>query len=88
MVKIKNEHIVYAYMPLRDGGNLVLVGITDIGWEYLGQESGNYLTASPPAGQFQNITGVWIVRAKDKAEVHKMIYTIARQAGVEVIIPS
>ena len=78
---MKNEHIVYAYAPLLKGGNLLLVGITETGWEYLGEESGNFLKTTPPSGQFR-VDDVWIVRAKDKAEIRQMMQTVADQAGI------
>lgn len=87
MNQMKNEHIVYAYAPLLDnGGCLLLVGITDVGWEYLKHESGNFLKATPPAGvkAFSNVTDVWIVRGKDKAEIRTMLQTIATQKGITV----
>jgi hypothetical protein len=82
---MKNEHIVYAYAPLLEGGGkcLLIVGITDVGWEYLKQEGGNFLTARPPAGaEFSNVADVWIVRGKDKADVRTMLETVARQNGI------
>lgn len=82
MPTMKNEHIIYAYAPILGGSNLLLVGITDIGWEYLKQESGNFLQASPPNGEFSNVQQVWIVRGKDKAEIRAMMYAAARNMGV------
>lgn len=77
---MKNEHIIYAYAPLLGGNsNLLLVGITDIGWEYLCKEGGNFLHASPPNGEFSNIQQVWIVRGKDKEEIRKMLFKTAEQ---------
>lgn len=84
MATVKNEHIVYAYAPLFDGGNLLLVGITDHGWKYLKKESGNYLHASPPGGQFSNVSQVWVVRGKDKQEIREMILSVAQQMGVTI----
>lgn len=84
---MKNEHIVYAYAPILDGGNLLLIGVTDIGWEYLKQESGNYLTASPPNSTFSNVKEVWVVRGKNKQEIRTMIETAARLRGVTVSYP-
>lgn len=79
---MKNEHIVYAYAPILDGGNLLLVGITDVGWEYLKEQLGNYLHASPPNSTFSNVKEVWIVRGKDKQEIRTMIETAAKLRGV------
>ena len=82
---MKNEHIVYAYAPLLGGNsNLLLVGITDTGWEYLCKEGGNFLHASPPTGEFSNIKQVWIVRGKDKQEIRTMIQTVAKQMNVKL----
>jgi hypothetical protein len=87
MATIKNEHIVYAYAPILDGGNLLLVGITDIGWEYLKKESGNYLHANPPSKEFSNVKEVWIVRGKDKQEIRDMMKTVADQMKVPLSFP-
>lgn len=82
MASMKNEHIIYAYVPLIEGDNLLLVGITDIGWEYLKGESGNFLKADPPGVEFSRVRAVWVVRGKDKAEIREMLKTVARQKGV------
>ena len=81
---MKNEHIVYAYAPLLDGGGcLLLVGVTDVGWEYLKHEPGNFLKATPPEGKaFANVTDVWIVRGKDKADIRAMLNTVAKQQQI------
>lgn len=86
MSLIKNEHIVYAYAPLLEGDQcLLLVGITDTGWQYLQQEPGNFLKADPPPGrQFANVKDVWIVRGKDKQEIREMLQTVARQKGTSI----
>ena len=81
---MKNEHIVYAYAQLLDGGWLLLVGITDIGWEYLKREGGNFLKATAPNGQFSDVADVWIVRGENKQDIREMIQTIARQKGVRI----
>ena len=81
---LKNEHIIYAYAPLIAGGNLLLVGITDIGWEYLKKENGNYLHADPPSKEFRNVTSVWVVRGKDKEEIKELIRTVAKQNKIEL----
>ena len=82
---MKNEHIVYAYAPLLENkGNLLLVGITDIGWEFLKKEQGNFLKCEPPSKTFSNIYDVWIVRGKDKQEIRDMIKSIAKQKGIEI----
>jgi hypothetical protein len=80
---MKNEHIVYAYAQLLDGGCLLLVGLTDIGWAHLKVEAGNFLRATPPdAKSFADVKDVWVVRGKDKADIHAMIRTIAAQKGI------
>lgn len=83
---MKNEHIVYAYAPLLDGGGcLLLVGITDTGWKYLQHEAGNFLKADPPEGkQFSNVSKVWIVRGNDKKEIREMIQKIGTQYGTTI----
>lgn len=46
-------------------------------------ESGNFLKATPPEGrQFANVTDVWIVRGKDKADIRAMLNTIAKQKQI------
>lgn len=83
---MKNEHIVYAYAPILErNGHLLLVGITDVGWEYLKKEGGNYLHATPPSGQFI-VNDVWIVRGKDKEDIKNMIKMVGEQLGVDVTI--
>jgi hypothetical protein len=82
-MSMKNEHIVYAYAPLLDDGCLLLVGVTDTGWEYLKVEPGNFLKVTPPSGQqFTNVKNVWVVRGKDKADIRAMLHTIAKQMQV------
>ena len=81
---MKNEHIIYAFAPILDGGNLLLVGITDIGWEYLKGEPGNFLHANPPNSTFSNVKEVWIVRGESKADVMNMIKTAAKLRGVSI----
>lgn len=81
---MKNEHIVYAYAPLFGGSNLLLIGITDIGWEYLCKESGNYLHANPPNAEFYDVKEVWVVRGKDKNEIVNMIKKAAELRGVKL----
>ncbi len=84
---MKNEHIVYAYAPLLDGGGcLLLVGITDAGWDYLIKEGGNFLRATPPSqSPFSEVADVWVVRGKDKADIRAMLQSIARQKNVTIM---
>lgn len=85
MTTVKNEHIVYAYAPLLEGdGCLLLVGITDVGWDFLKRESGNFLKVTPPDGrqEFTSVTQTWIVRGKDKQDIHAMLKTVADQKGI------
>ena len=85
---MKNEHIVYAYAPILGGSNLLLVGITDVGWEYLKKENGNFLKADPPGPEFANIKSVWVVRGKDKQEIRDMLAKVAEQQGIKISYPS
>ena len=68
---VKNEHIVYAYGYLQQGGSLLLIGITDIGWEYLKKEPGNFLNINN--FPLSNPCNIWVVRGKDKEEIKKMM---------------
>lgn len=79
-----NEHIIYAYAECEKGDYLLIVGITDIGWEYLKNEPGNYLDVSPPIPSYHNINKVIIVRGKDKEEVKNLIYKAAALGNVPV----
>lgn len=82
---VKNQHIVYAYARLLNGRCLLLVGITDYGWEYLKKEPGNFLTVTPPPGkEFADVVETWIVRGKDKKEIRDMVFKIAKQVGVDL----
>lgn len=83
---MKNEHIIYAYAPLVEGGGyLLLVGLTDIGWEYLKFESGNFLKCDTlPGVGFMHVRDVWIVRGKDKQEIRTLIRAVAEQQGVTI----
>lgn len=83
---MKNEHIVYAFAPLLEGGNLLLIGITDVGWEFLKKEYGNFLHVKSSSGEFRDVKETWVVRGKDKQDIHSMIETIARQMGVTLTI--
>ena len=87
---MKNEHIVYAYAPLLAGGGcLLLVGLTDVGWAYLQAEGGNVLSVTPPSDlvdkEVANVKAIWIVRARNKQEIHDMIRTVAKQHGATIV---
>lgn len=85
MATVKNEHVVYAYMPLVTGGTLLLVGITDIGWEYLKEEYGNFLKSPYPPSGLDATQSIWIVRGVNKEDIKRMIARIAEQQGAPII---
>ena len=81
MPSIKNEHIVWAYADRQDGaGKVVILGLTDLGLEYLKSQPGQTLLANPPGNGFHNVTQIVIFAEKDKATLKERF----RQAGVIV----
>lgn len=84
MAQIKNEHIIYAYAPLLAGSNILIIGVTDIGWEYLKKEHGNFLDVKSPGPEFLNVKQVIVVHGKDKKDIRDMMFKMAENAGVKI----
>ena len=81
MPSIKNEHIVWAYADREDGnGQVVIVGLTDQGLQYLQSTPGQTLLVNPPGTGFTNVTQIIVFAEKDKATL-KLRFN---QAGVLV----
>ena len=81
---IKNEHVVWGYADRQDGkGQVVLVGITDVGLRYLQDQPGQTLLVNPPGAGFTNVTQIVVFAAKDKAEL-KDLFRKAGRAVSEV----
>lgn len=79
MSPIKNEHIVWAYAERNDGaGQVLIVGLTPTGIEYMQKEYGQSLVIDPPGRGFANVTQVLVFMEKDKASLKA---TLA-QAGI------
>jgi hypothetical protein len=80
-MKVKNEHVVWAYGDDAEGRRVVVFGITDTGIEYLQSEPGMTLFASPPAGvKWAEVSNVIVFAAKDKTEVKSLL----KKAGMVV----
>lgn len=80
MASIKNEHIVWGYAPTEGGGHVVLIGLTEVGLDYLRTQPGQTLLANPPGRGFANVTQVVVFHEKDKATLKERF----RQAGMPV----
>lgn len=77
---MKNEHIVWAYAERSDGaGQVLIVGLTDVGIEFMKRE-GKTLLVNPPGKGFANVTQVVVFQEKDKATLKQRFH----QAGVPV----
>ena len=77
----KNEHIVWGYGEREDGkGQVVLVGLTDQGLQYLKSNPGQTLLIDPPGGGFANVTQIVVYAEKNKATLKETL----RRGGVPV----
>lgn len=78
---IKNEHIVWAYGDRKDNkGQVVIVGITEQGLDYLRNDPGMTLVVDPPGNGFAMVTQIIVFHEKDKATLKERL----RQAGTIV----
>jgi hypothetical protein len=81
MSSIKNEHIVWAYAEREDGsGQVLIIGLTPTGIDYMKQEYGKSLVINPPGRGFSNVTQVLVFTEKDKANLKA---TLAK-AGITI----
>jgi hypothetical protein len=89
MTQIKNEHIIYAYAPIHEHGSVLIIGLTDIGWEHLKKEDGNFLNVQPPGhssgSQFLNVQQVLVLRGQNRQEIRNMMTKMAEKAGVKIV---
>lgn len=79
----KNEHIIWAYGDLTGGGQVLIIGITDAGLDYLRAGEGKEkktLVINPPNKGFLNIKNVVVFNEKDKATLKQRL----REAGTDV----
>lgn len=80
-MKVKNEHIVWAYADREDGeGQVVICGLTPIGIEYMKSTPGQTLVINPPGKGFMNVTQILVFTAANKAELK----AILSSAGITV----
>lgn len=83
-MKMKNEHIVWAYAERTDGaGQVVILGVTDEGLDYLRAGTGadkKTLVVDPPGRGFSNVTQVVVFHEKDKATLKQRL----RETGLVV----
>lgn len=76
MSDIKNEHIVWAYGDLDGGGQVLIIGLTDTGLDYLRAGVGKdkkTLLVNPPGNGFANIKQVVVFNEKDKATLKQRL---------------
>jgi DNA-binding PadR family transcriptional regulator len=71
---MKNEHLVWAYGEREDGaGQVVIIGLTDDGLEYLREHRGEILRTNPPLRAFTNVTQIAVLHEKDKATLKQRL---------------
>lgn len=81
MAEIKNEHIVWAYGKDDADRQVVLIGLTDTGLEYLRTRPGMTLLAQPPAGiTFADVSHVVVFHEKTKDAIKALL----RQSGMVI----
>jgi hypothetical protein len=72
MTQVKNEYIVYAYAPNAEkGGNVLIVGLTPAGCDYLKDNPGMTLTVTQK--QFTEITDVVVFAAESKQAIKDIL---------------
>jgi hypothetical protein len=77
----KNEHIVWCYGKDGDGREVVIIGLTDTGLEYLRARPGMSLLAEPPAGmKFADVSHVVVFHEKTK----DAIKAVLRESGMVI----
>ena len=81
MTSIKNEHIVCGYGEREDGkGQVVLVGLTDLGLKYLKDNPGKTLLIEAPGTGFTSVANIVVYAEKDKATLKETVAQ-GRNAG-------
>lgn len=80
-MKVKNEHVIWAYGDDAEGRRVVIFGITDTGLDYLKSEPGMTLFAAPPHNvKWADVSNVVVFAAKDKAAIKALL----RQTGMVI----
>lgn len=77
MSDIKNEHIVWAYGDMDGGGQVLIIGLTDTGLDYLRAGEGKdkkTLVVNPPNKGFANIKQVVVFNERDKATLKQRLH--------------
>ena len=77
---MKSEHIIWAYADHKDGGKVLLIGLTDLGIDFMRREK-KTLLANPPENLFQHVRQVVVFHEKDKATMKRML----KGAGIVTI---
>jgi hypothetical protein len=80
-MSIKNEHIVWAFGQDGDGRDVVMVGLTDTGLEYLRTQPGMTLLVQPPEGiRFADVSHVVVFHEHTKETIKALL----RKSGMVV----
>ena len=71
-VRLKNEHIVYAYAPNAErGGYVLIIGLTPTGCDYLKANPGMTLTVTQQ--RFTELTDVVVFGAESKQAIKDLL---------------
>ena len=74
MTTLKNEHIVWAYGQDADDRQVILIGLTETGLEYLRATPGQTLLAQPPPGmRFTDVSHVVVFHDKTKDAIKNVL---------------
>jgi hypothetical protein len=77
---MKNEHIVFAYASLETGGQVVIIGLTPIGIDYLKATYGQTLIVNPPDKSFKDVRQVIVYAAESKEALKELL----KKSGVTI----
>jgi hypothetical protein len=81
MADMKNEHIVWAYGKDGADRDVVMIGLTETGLDYLRTKPGMTLLAQPPAGiTFADVSHVVVFHEKTKDAIKGLL----RQSGMVI----
>ena len=71
---VKNEHLVWCYGTDDEGRQVVIIGLTTTGLDYLRERPGMTLTAQPLAGvKFADVSQVVMFHGATKETIKSMI---------------
>lgn len=80
-MKVKNEHIVWAYGQDGAGRQVVMIGLTNTGLDYLRTSPGMTLLAQPPPGiTFADVSHVIVFHEQTKDAIKALL----RQSGMVI----